>query len=313
MVGEDDPTPAAEEAPSGEASPWWRKVLVFPLSRLLIALFLMAVAFIGRDVVASALLALPRDAEASRGVVTILCVYAAYVLHVRLIEGRPVRELHARQAPRELALGMAIGAGMITLVVGTLWALGAYRVEGVGSWGVLLVPLAATAATAFWEEVVFRGVVFRIVEEGTGTWVALLVSAVAFGLVHLGNEHVTLRAVATTALVAGVFLGGVYVLTRRLWLAIGAHYAVNVSQGPIFGLPVSGHDRTGLLRGRLEGPELLTGGPYGIDGSIVTAVLGAVVAGYVVWRAYERGRFVAPLWRSERRGIETGGVLPELR
>lgn len=313
MVREDDPTPAAEEAPPGEASPWWRKVLVFPLSRLLIALFLMAVAFIGRDVVASALLALPRDAEASRGVVTILCVYAAYVLHVRLIEGRPVRELHARPAPRELALGMAIGAGMITLVVGTLWALGAYRVEGVGSWDVLLVPLAAAAATAFWEEVVFRGVVFRIVEEGTGTWIALLVSAVAFGLVHLGNEHVTLRAVATTALVAGVFLGGVYVLTRRLWLAIGAHYAVNVFQGPIFGLPVSGHDRTGLLRGRLEGPELLTGGPYGIDGSIVTAVLGAVVAGYVVWRVYERGAFVAPLWQSERRGIETGGVLPELR
>lgn len=309
MAREDDVTPAAGEEPPGEAAPWWRKVLQFPLTRLVLALFFLWAAVIARDV----LLPVPRDAEVLRPVTTLLSVYLGYVAYVLLVERRPVRELHDRRAPAELVLGLGIGAGMIALVVGTLWLLGAYRVEGMGSWSVLLVPLVATASTAMWEEIVFRGVLFRMFEEGLGTWIALIVSAAAFGAVHLGNESVSILAVLTTGGVAGVFFACVYVLTRRLWLAIGAHYAVNVAQGPIFGLPVSGGERSGLLRGTLEGPELLTGGAYGVEGSVVTAVVGAGVVLYVVRTAYARGAFVAPLWRSERRGIAEGGVLPELR
>lgn len=309
MASDDVPTPASGGAPSAESPPWWRTVLLFPLTRLVLALFFLWAAVIARDV----LLPVPRDAEVLRPATTLLSVYLGYVGYVLLVERRRVRELHDRRAPAELALGLGIGAGMIALVVGTLWLLGAYRVEGVGSWSVLLVPLVATASTAVWEEIVFRGVLFRMIEEGLGTWIALVVSAAAFGAVHLGNENVSILAVATIAGVAGVFLAGVYILTRRLWLAIGAHYAVNLTQGPIFDLPVSGRERSGLLHSTLEGPELLTGGAFGIEGSLLTAAIGATAAVYVVWRAHDQGMFVRPLWRSEDRGVGTGSVLPELR
>lgn len=290
----------------------WRRVLCFPLTRLVLALLFVAAAFIGRDVIANALLSLSRDAVVARAAVTILCVYGGYVLYVQLVERRPVRELDPREAPKELAVGIAIGGGMITVVVGTLWALGYYRVEALGPSSILLAALVTTGATALWEELVFRGILFRILEEGLGTWLALLISAGAFGMLHLSNENASIMAALTIAGVAGVLLAGVYVLTRRLWVAIGAHYAVNLTQGPIFGLPVSGRERAGILDGVLDGPEFVTGGAFGLEASPVAAVLGLAVAIYIVRRAYCQGRFVSAMW-SQTRNVEGGGVLPELR
>lgn len=300
-----------EAVAPGRAGPTWRKILLFPLTRLLIALLFVVAAFIGRDGIANALLSLPRDAVVARAVITMLCVYAGYVAYVRLVERRPVRELHARQAPREFAIGLAVGFCMIAAVVGLLAALGAYRVEGIGTWGVLFAALVTAGVAAVWEELVFRGILFRIVEEGLGTWLALIVSAALFGMLHLGNDNASFLAALTTAGVAGVFLAGVYVLTRRLWIAMGAHYAANLAQGAVFGLPVSGRERAGFFQGTLEGPELLTGGQYGIEASLVTAVLGSAVALYVVRRAFLRGKFVGPMWKRSG-SMENGGISPEL-
>ncbi len=93
---------------------------------------------------------------------------------------------------------------------------------------------------------------------------------------------------------------------------MGAHYAVNLMQGPIFGLPVSGRDSNGLLHGTLDGPELLTGGGFGIEASVITAVLGATVAVYVVRRAHVERRFVGPLWK-RRSEVSDGGILAQLQ
>ena len=138
---------------------------------------------------------------------------------------------------------------------------------------------------------------------------ALTLSAVMFGVLHLGNENASIFAAVTIAAVAGVFLASVYILTRRLWLAIGAHYALNLTQGPILGLPVSGREPAGLWQAALEGPDLLTGGAFGIEASVVTAIVGATLAMAIVGRAYARGYFVGPLW-SRQRTMADGGILP---
>jgi len=289
----------------------WRKVILFPLTRMVIAGLFLVAAFIFRDVIANVVLALPRDAAASRAMVLIVAVGAAYFVYVRLVEGRQVRELTLREAPRELSFGMLIGAGVVLATVSVLWIIGSYQVTGMDLWRVLLVPIVATAATAFWEELVFRGIIFRILEEGLGTWLALAFSAALFGLLHVGNENATFFAVVTTTATAGVFLAGVYVLTRRLWIAIGVHYAVNLVQGPILGLPVSGRERSGLVQSALDGPDLLTGGAYGIEASVIAACIGVALAVYVVRRGYVNGRFVGPLW-TRRDGLSNGGIHPEL-
>ena len=309
---QDTPAATAQAATSNEAPSFLRKLVLFPLSRLVIAGVLLAAAFILRDVIANGVLALPDDAVALRALVLILAVSVAYVGYVRLIERREVRELAMRRAPQEIGLGMVVGAGIILATVVMLWILGSYHLVGMTSWSVLIVPLVVTAATAFWEEIAFRGVAFRILEEGVGTWVALALSAVLFGLLHFSNENASLFGAVTIAATAGLFLAGTYILTRRLWFAIGAHYAVNFTQGTVLGLPVSGRERTGLLRSTLDGPELLTGGAYGIEASLIMAVIGLAAASYVVRRGYTNGRFVRPLW-TRRQDVSVGGIVSELR
>jgi hypothetical protein len=309
---QETPAPPAQAVTSKKAPGFLRTLVLFPLTRLVIAGVVLAAAFILRDVIANGVLALPDDAVAWRALVLIVAVSVAYVGYVRLIERREVRELAIRRAPQEIGLGIVVGAGIILATVVILWILGSYHLVGMTSWSVLIVPLVATAATAFWEEIAFRGVAFRILEEGLGTWVALALSAVLFGLLHFSNENASLFGAVTIAATGGLFLAGTYILTRRLWFAIGAHYAVNLTQGPVLGLPVSGRERTGLLHSTLDGPDLLTGGAYGIEASLMMAVIGLAAASYVVWRGYINGRFVGPLW-TRRQDVSSGGIVSDLR
>ena len=62
-------------------------------------------------------------------------------------------------------------------------------------------------------------------------------------------------------------LAALYMLTRRLWAAIGLHAAWNFAQGGIYGVAVSGFEVGGLLRPRMTGPDLLTGGSF-VNGAL---------------------------------------------
>lgn len=88
------------------------------------------------------------------------------------------------------------------------------------------------------EELVFRGVVFRVLEEWLGTWVALVLASLLFGGLHLTNPDATLWGAVAIALDAGTLLTACYVLIRRLWLAIGLHFGWNFLQGRADPAPV---------------------------------------------------------------------------
>ena len=154
-----------------------------------------------------------------------------------------------------------------------------------------------TIGTAFIEEIVFRGIVFRIVEAALGTWIALILSAAIFGLLHLVNPHATLQGAMAIVFEAGVMFAAAFVLTRRLWLPIGIHAGWNFTQGGIFGVPVSGQPSGGLLDGTLNGPEWLSGGVFGAEASMVAVVLGIGLGSTLLVMAWRRGRFIAPYWR----------------
>ena len=129
-----------------------------------------------------------------------------------------------------------------------------------------------------------------------GSWLALIVSAALFGLIHLLNPNATAVAAIAIALEAGVLLAAAYMFTRRLWLAIGMHFAWNFTQGGIFGVDVSGHEAKGLFQARLVGPELLSGGKFGAETSIlaVTVCLGAGIV--LIVMAVRKGNVVRPFW-----------------
>lgn len=226
----------------------------------------------------------------------VLWCYAAFV---RRLESRPVTELGREGALKEAGLGLLLGAILAVLIYGLLAAFGAYSIESVNGWMLVLIALFGTVASAVAEEVVFRGVLFRIMEQGLGSWLALALSALIFGGLHLINPNATVAGAVSIVLTAGVLLGGAYMLTRRLWLPIGIHYAVNFFQAGVFGGPVSGGEaQNALFRPRFHGPDWLTGGSFGIEASIVTVVLGAAAAALILWMASRRGEFRLPPWRS---------------
>jgi membrane protease YdiL (CAAX protease family) len=232
-------------------------------------------------------------------------VVLAYWLLVRFIERRRVDELAGRKALPHVLLGILGGAAVFSLVVGALWALGAYVVDGVNRDAHWLGPILVMGVGAgVGEEIVSRGVIFRIVEEGLGTWAALLVSAAVFGGLHIWNPNATPWSALAIALEAGLLFGLLYHVTRSLWVCMGAHAAWNVAQGPFYGVPVSGFEQHGLLVSHMRGPDWLTGGAFGAEASVVALGLCSMATAACLAIALRRGSLLAPSWR-RKRGLAT--------
>jgi membrane protease YdiL (CAAX protease family) len=273
----------------------WRSVLG-PLGRILLATLLVGGSVAVAQVVVKLLQgvlslggAVPALYYLAYLIVSVLVAYLVYRAYVRLVEKRDVSELSWSGAPTELGLGALIGLGLVTATVMVLWAFGSYAVEGVNSVAVIFVSLANDGAGAFVEEVILRGVVFRISEERLGTWVALVISVLLFALLHLASPGATVAGAIVAGVEGGILLSAAYVLTRRLWLAIGIHFAWDFSQDAIFGI---GKGAKGLLQGDLSGPALLSGGSAGIEGSIVALLLCLIVSALLLAAAWQRGNFV---------------------
>ncbi len=219
--------------------------------------------------------------------------WAAYRSYARIFERRGLAEFAVRGGGRELFAGVALGVGAFSVSIAVLALLGAYHVVGAGEPLAVVLALLSAIAAGTIEEIVFRGVVFRLLEEWRGTWTALAISSLFFGGVHLVNPHATILGAIGVVFEGGILLAGAYVLTRRLWLPIGIHAGWNFAEGGIFGVPTSGAPTTGIVRGEIVGPEWLSGGVFGPEGSIVAVAVCVVLGTVLLVGAVRRGRFVA--------------------
>lgn len=164
--------------------------------------------------------------------------------------------------------------------------LGSYDVEGWGSVTGALGMIGFMAAAAVTEELLFRGVLFRIAEERVGTWIAMVSTGLLFGMVHLFNEHATVWGGLAVAIEAGGMLTAAYIATRSLWLPIGLHFGWNFAAAGIFSSEVSGNGATsGLLQTSTSGSTLVTGGSFGPEGSLYSVVFCVVVTLAFLWLA----------------------------
>jgi uncharacterized protein len=230
---------------------------------------------------------------------------AMYKFAIARLGEHPRDDLRAGQSMVGLGKGIAAGALLFASVVALAALFGVYRIVGHGNPSDLLVPLVTTAiAPAFMEELLFRGILFRWIEEFAGSWMALLATSALFGLAHILNPGATWFSSFAIALEAGLMLGGAYMLTRSLWMPIGLHAAWNFTQGAVFGVPVSGAPSSGLLRATLSGPAFLSGGSFGLEASLIAIVICTAAGFWFVWRVANDGGLVRPWWvrRREQRG-----------
>ncbi len=231
------------------------------------------------------------------GVLTAVLAVLVYGWVVRRTERRPVTEVAREGAGAALGRGVLIGVAMFGAVIANLFFLGDYEVNGLGSVTGALGLIGFMAAAAVTEELLFRGILFRIVEERVGTWIALTLTGLLFGLVHLLNPDASLWGAIAIAIEAGGMLAAVYAATRNLWVPIGLHFGWNFAESGIFSTQVSGNNTSqGLLDSSISGPELLTGGEFGPEASAYSVLFGALVTVVFLWLAHRRGRLV-PLRR----------------
>jgi membrane protease YdiL (CAAX protease family) len=185
---------------------------------------------------------------------------------------------------------------LISLVVLELAAGGFYRIVQVHVSRDLGFAALLLLADAVLEEVLFRGVLFRLIEEFAGTWIALVVSAALFGLAHAANPGATRFSSLAVALEAGVLLGAAFVVTRNLWFPIALHFAWNFFEGPVYGSQVSGHQfLTSAFVARITGPTMLTGGRFGPEAGLFALVTCLVAAVALLAYARRRSLIVPPM------------------
>ena len=278
------------------AAPLGQRILKFPLTRILLALAFFMVPFL---LIQGGATHFFEEKLYSRlgqlfGAIVGCLSYAFYVVK---IEKRAVSELSLRGAWQEYGLGFVIGGPMLCASAAGIAALGGLRIVSMNPGAMLVLPLIMHITVGLIEEMMMRGILFRIVQESLGSWIALSASGLVFGAMHLLNDNITVLAIANLT-AAGVFLASAYLLTGRLWLAAGLHAAWNFVQNSIFSLAVSGHEvKAGLLVTERSGPDWLTGGAFGIEGSAVDLVVVVLASVAMVALAVRRGRMVLPFWK----------------
>jgi hypothetical protein len=264
---------------------WWKWLLLFVAGCLL---FLVSYGLISIPA------GLDEEFHFPQWLLALLCVATSavglllYAGWWRWTEKCKAKDLPMRRLLPDTALGFGIGILYFVLVTGCIALFGAYKVDGIGhDWAALARALFTFLIVAVGEEVLFRGIVFRMIDERWGTMVAMIVSALIFGFVHISNQNATVWSSVAIAVEAGLMLAAAYKWSGTLWLPIGIHWSWNFFQGPVFGFAVSGNETQSLLKSVINGPEWLTGGAFGAEASVPALVLGfafAVVFLVADWR-----------------------------
>jgi uncharacterized protein len=259
----------------------------FPV--LLVALFAVMVVTGGINQLVSPIPIIALPVGVGLAIASVIC----YRWLCRAVELRTdIAELEKTSRWSQLRRGTLFGFGLFTGLMVLIAVFGGWQGLSWGSFGGFLSTAGLMASVAVAEELLFRGVVFRIMEERIGTVIALVVSMVLFGAMHLVNPHATLWGALAIALTGGAMLASAYVATRSLWLPIGLHFAWNFTQAGIFGVTVSGADVSseGLLNVTLSGSPVLTGGSFGPEASLFALLVCMVPTILLLRRAARTGQ-----------------------
>lgn len=191
------------------------------------------------------------------------------------IDGLPLRTIGLKDPKLwpNFLYGTGLGAGMVAIGFFIMLILGLATVK-TGTFITLsfLGWLAFFLIQPFFEELLFRGYILRLIERYFSTWTAIILSSLLFGLVHAPNDNFSTLGLLSIGL-SGLLMGWLFVRTGTLWAPTGLHFSWNFFQGVVFGYPTSGITTYRLLENQYSGPEWLSGGEFGFEGSILAVVL----------------------------------------
>ena len=223
-------------------------------------------------------------------VVTSAIVLVLYALFVKLLEKHWPTDLKLNKLLPHTLLGLLVGCIYMIMVVSSMVALGCASVSerdfsGQAQFNIIMTFLAVAVG----EEIMFRGIIFRLIDERWNTWAALIVSSLIFGFGHISNDNATWWSSLAIAIEAGLLLGAAYKWSGTLWVPIGIHWAWNYVQGNVFGLAVSGNGSgDSVLATTVNGPDIITGGAFGPEASIIAVIFGILISMVFLFNRYRR-------------------------
>ena len=280
-----------------------QKILLFPLTKIIIGLIVVTGIYNASKnfrggIFKTNLLSLEWNHLITGVLATIIAVFAYIVLY-HFYEKRKITELSAKRIGKNITVGIFLGLILQSLTILVIYLKGSYSIVSINPINFIIPPLTMAFTSAIIEELLFRGIIFRITEEKLGSYIALAISAIIFGALHLGNPNSSLIAGIGLAIQAGLLLGAAYIYTRNLWFPIAIHFAWNFSQSAIFGANVSGNQLSKtLITSKIKGAEWLTGGSFGPEGSIQATIFALIATITLLILSHRKGRIIKPYWKN---------------
>jgi membrane protease YdiL (CAAX protease family) len=277
-----------------------QKVLYSPVTKIIIGFFVFAVIYIIHAVTFKRLSGTDISQYVKYPILEIfisILVIVSYSYLYKVYEKRKITEFSTNGIAKNLTVGVILGAIIQSLTILVIYLKESYTVISVNPIVVIIPPFTMMITVAILEETLFRGVIFRIIEEKLGSYIALLISAILFGAAHIFNPNSSLIAVIGIAIAGGVLLATAYMYSRNLWFPVAIHFAWNFVQCNIFGLDDSGTEESNsLITSKIEGSELFTGGAFGVEGSIQASVICLIASTILLILCHKKGRIVKPYW-----------------
>lgn len=278
-----------------------KRILHYPLTKIIIGLVVcVGIVVAGQTLIRKILDFTEINKDLQNlivGIFVALLAIISYTYLFKFYEKRKITEFSKNGIVKNLAIGIFLGVLLQSLIILVIYLKGGYSVVSINPVLFIIPPLTLAITSAIFEEIIFRGIIFRITEEKLGSYLALLISAILFGALHLGNPNSSLTAGIGLAIQAGLLLGAAYMYSRNLWFPIAIHFAWNFTQSAIYGANVSGISISKtLITSKIEGAEWFTGGEFGPEGSIQATIFGLIATIVLLILCHKEGKIIKPYW-----------------
>jgi len=278
-----------------------KRLFNFPLARVVVvAIFLLPVFLLNTLVVLFVIERfeepLATNIDIVRMVVTIPLLLLSYAWYCRVVEKRKALEISLPGAGKEWAAGVLVAATLVVLLVALISVFGSFEITGYRPAGILLKNALVFAMGSLFQDLILICILYRLLEEYAGTWVALLTSLLIFAFAHAANPNQTLGS-TIFLLFSSIILVAPFILTRRIWLGWGIHAGWNFMQAGVFGMANSGILFPGWMVTKVGGPQWLTGGAIGLEGSYLSVGADLAIGLVLMYFAIKAGNIVKPRWK----------------
>jgi membrane protease YdiL (CAAX protease family) len=278
-------------------------ILSFPLTRIVIGLTLCLgiglAAMLGMQRILN-LTSLPSsEKDPISGTVFAFLVCAVYILLYQRYENRKITELSTPKLPQHLAAGALLGAGLAAAATLIQYLTHVLTVIETRPFLPLLPTLWNIFVNATIAETLIIGVVFRIMEDWLGSYLALIVLFVIFFILHITAPGAT--PVSAGCVSMHTFLCcTAFIYTRSLWLPIAIHFAWDFSFAALYGASINGYTMDdSLLNTNTNGPDLISGGYFGPQGSIQAGLLCLFTGALLLQISRKQNLIIRPSFRKE--------------